>query len=170
MDFKKVREEFEYKYLEEKFLFGKKKTKKVEPTPTPPRGKEYEGNKIRADINKITAEVKKLANQPGVKEFVNNGITITMGSSRFDLTDINSDVYESGVDEFVIVDIDLWDYKGGNPRALINDSSDGWHPVDHGVEKLRNSIRDMIKEKFPNFYVLDYGGDWDTGSIEIGLK
>ena len=52
----------------------------------------------------------------------------------------------------------------------MNESPDGWHPVDHAVEKLNNDIRELLKNKFPNFYLAEYGGDWDTGSIEIGLK
>ena len=131
---------------------------------------EYDGNKVRADLNKITSEVKKMMNQPEIKKFINNGLKLATGDVRYELTDKDSDVYESGVDEFILIDIDLWDYKGGNPRELMRESPDGWHPVDHAVEKLNNDIRKLLKNKFPNFYLVEYGGDWDTGSIEIGLK
>ena len=55
------------------------------------------------------------------------------------IVDKDAGVYETGVDEFLLVYIDLWDYKGGNPRQIISDSSDGWHPVNHAEQKLRKN-------------------------------
>jgi hypothetical protein len=173
MDFKELREKYQNKYndmLQEGLFNNKFKNKKYDKKEEVPKAVEYDGNKVRSDLNKITAEVKKMLNQPEIKKFVNNGLKLVTGDARYELTDKDSDVYESGVDEFVLIDVDLWDYKGGNPRVLINESPDGWHPVDYAVEKLNNDIRELLKNKFPNFYLAEYGGDWDTGSIEIGLK
>lgn len=156
--------------LEKRKKKDEKKNKNHNKKEEVPKAVEHDGNKVRADLNKITIEVKKMMNQPEIKKFVNNGLKLVTGDARYELTDKDSDVYESGVDEFILIDVDLWDYKGGNPRELMNESPDGWHPVDHAVEKLNNDIRELLKNKFPNFYLAEYGGDWDTGSIEIGLK
>jgi hypothetical protein len=145
-------------------FFGRKQSKKEESK------KIYDGNKVRSDLNKITNDVRKLLNQPDVKKFVNNGLTMVTGDKRFELTSNDSEEYESHEDEFILIDIDLWDYNGGNPRVIMNDSPDGWHPVDHAVDKLNNDIRGLLSDKYPDFYLTDYGGDWDTGSITIGLK
>lgn len=161
-------------YIEEG-IFDKFKKKKKEPVkqnnPEPVRkSKTLPGDQVRSDMKKIVAEVKKIMNQPGIKEFNNNGLEIMKPNEWYDSTDPQSDEYEAGVDEFTIVRIDLWDYKGGNPRVIMNESPDGWHPVDHGLEKLRSAIRKMLAEKFPNYRLLEYGGDWDTGYVEIGIK
>jgi hypothetical protein len=156
--------------LEKRKKKDEKKNKNHNKKEEMPKVVEHDGNKVRADLNKITAEVKKMLNQPEIKKFVNNGLKLVTGDARYELTDKDSDVYESGVDEFVLIDVDLWDYKGGNPRELINNSPDGWHPVNYAVEKLNNDIEELLKNKFPDFYLAEYGGDWDTGSIEIGLK
>jgi hypothetical protein len=153
----------------------KKKKKEQEPVkqnnPEPVRkGKILPGDQVRSDMKKIVAEVKKIMNQPGIKEFNNNGLEIMKPNEWYDSTDPESDEYEAGVDEFTIVRIDLWDYNGGNPRVIMNESPDGWHPVDHGLEKLRSAIRKLLTEKFPDYRLLEYGGDWDTGYVEIGIK
>lgn len=162
-------------YIEEGLFDRFKKKKQINTEPEykreePKKGKEFDGNKIRSDLKKISAEVKKLTNKPEIKKFINNGLTLIQGNKMFDLTDPNSDVYESGVDEFVLIDIDLWDCNLGNPREIMHNSADGWHPIDHALEGLRNDISALLKAKFPDFYLCEYGGDWDTGSIEIGLK
>ena len=157
----------------EEGIFDKFKRKKKEPAKQeePARkGKILPGDKVRSDIKKIVAEVKKIMNQPGIKEFNNNGLEIMKPNEWYDSTDPNSDEYEAGVDEFTIVRVDLWDYKGGNPRVIMNESPDGWHPVDHGLEKLRSAISTLLKDKFPDYRLLEYGGDWDTGYVEIGIK
>ena len=159
----------------EEGIFDKFKKKKKEPAeqnnPEPVRKrKTLPGNQVRSDMKKIVAEVKKIMNQPGIKEFNNNGLEIMKPNEWYDSTDPNSDEYEAGVDEFTIVRVDLWEYNGGNPRVLTNESPDGWHPVDHGLEKLRSAISKMLAEKFPNYRLLEYGGDWDTGFVEIGIK
>lgn len=159
-----------YDEIEKRKKKEEKKNKKYNKKEEVPKAVEYDGNKVRADLNKITAEVKKMMNQPEIKKFVNNGLKLVTGDARYELTDKDSDVYESGVDEFILIDVDLWEYKGGNPRKLIDESPDGWHPVNYAVEKLNNEIEELLNNKFPDFYLAEYGGDWDTGSIEIGLK
>ena len=171
----RIVEFYDYNILEEGLFdrFKKKKQTNNEPEykrEEPKKGKEFDGNKIRSDLKKISAEVKKLTNKPEIKKFMNNGLKLIQGNKMFDLTDPNSDVYESGVDEFVLIDIDLWDCNLGNPREIMQNSADGWHPIDHALEGLRNDISALLKAKFPDFYLCEYGGDWDTGSIEIGLK
>jgi hypothetical protein len=163
----------DYDYIEEGLFDRFKKKKQINNEPNreePKKGKEFDGNKVRSDLKKISAEVKKLTNKPEIKKFMNNGLTLIQGNKMFDLTDPNSDVYEAGVDEFVLIDIDLWDCNLGNPREIMNNSDDGWHPIDHALEGLRNDISALLKAKFPDFYLCEYGGDWDTGSITIGLK
>ena len=159
-------------YVEESYepveeLFGLFKKKKEQPNVP---NKEYDGNKIRSDIKNIWQDIRRIINSdPDIKKFVDNGIDMYSLNDIYDLTDKNASVYNSKDDEFQMVWIDLWDYKGGNPRLLMNESEDGWHPVNHGVEKLRNKIKEMLK-KYPDFILLDDGGDWDTSSINIGLK
>ena len=136
----------------------------------PSRGKEYDGNKVRSDLKRLWQDIKRIMNSDlDIKPFVNNGLEMHSMNDIFDLSDKDAGVYESGVDEFPLVWIDLWDYKGGNPRTIIDDSPDGWHPVNHAEEKLRKRIKDLL-EKYPNFKLEPYGGDWDTGDIVIGLK
>lgn len=133
--------------------------------------KSYEGSKIKSDIDKILKEVEKmLNNESGVKEFNKNGLEICKGKDVYYACGDDHSEFIGGVDTFQLVYIDLWDYKGGNPREIMNDSSDGWHPVNHAEEKLRLKIEKFLKEKYPHFYLCDYGGDWDTGGIEIGLR
>ena len=156
--------------LERRKKKDEKKNKKYEKKEPVKRAVEHDGDKVRSDLNKITAEVKKLLNQPEIKKFVNNGLELATGDIRYELVDKDADIYESGEDIFILINIDLWDYKGGNPRQIMNDSPDGWHPVDHAVAKLNEDIKKLLADKFPNFYLDDYGGDWDTGSISIGLK
>ena len=135
------------------------------------KGTIYEGNKIKSDLSKILKEVEKmLKNEAGIKEFNDNGLEICKGDDVYQLCGDDHSEFHGGTDEFCIVRIDLWDYKGGNPREIMNDSDDGWHPVNHAEEKLRLKLEKFLKEKFPHFYVCDYGGDWDTGGIEIGLR
>ena len=121
-------------------------------------------------MNKIANEIKKIMNKPGIKEYKDNGLSLMNKSEWYESTDPNSDEYEAYVDEFTLVRIDLWDYKGGNAREIIANSPDGWHPVNHGEEKLREEVSKLLKEKFPDYYLLEYGGDWDTGYLEIGIK
>lgn len=155
-----------YEPVEELFGFGKKK-KQMEPAP---RGKEYDGNKVRSDLKRLWQDIKRIMNSDlDIKPFVNNGLEMHSVNDIYDLSDKDAEVYESGVDEFPLVWIDLWDYKGGNPRIIINDSPDGWHPVNHAEEKLRKRI-EVLLEKYPDFKLEPYGGDWDTGDIVIGLK
>lgn len=99
-------------------------------------------------------------------------MTITSDEDTFDYmepreNDNGEEVYVSG-DSFDIVRMDLWDYKEGNPRIIVNDT--GTHPVYDAEGLLRKSLSEEIKNKFPNFDVDEYGGDWDTGSIDIILK
>ena len=130
-----------------------------------------EGNKIKSDLSKILKEVERmLKNEAGIKEFNDNGLEICKGDDVYQLCGDDHSEFHGGTDEFCIVRLDLWDYKGGNPREIMNDSDDGWHPVNHAEEKLRLKLEKFLKEKFPHFYVCDYGGDWDTGGIEIGLR
>lgn len=131
----------------------------------------YEGSKIKSEVNQIIKEVEKmLKNEEGIKEFNNNGLEICKGKDIYYNCGDDHSEFIGGVDEFCIVMIDLWDYKGGNPREIMRDSADGWHPVNHAEEKLRYRIEKLLKEKYPHFFLADYGGDWDTGSIEIGLR
>ena len=147
------------------------KIKKEEKKTGVHKGTVYEGNKIKSDISKILKEVEKmLKNEEGIKEFNDNGLEICKGDDVYQLCGDDHSEFHGGTDEFCIVSIDLWDYKGGNPREIMNDSDDGWHPVNHAEEKLRLKLEKFLKEKFPHFYVCDYGGDWDTGGIEIGLR
>lgn len=147
------------------------KIKKEEQKTGVHKGTVYEGNKIKSDISKILKEVEKmLKNEAGIKEFNNNGLEICKGDDVYQLCGDDHSEFHGGTDEFCIVCIDLWDYKGGNPREIMNDSDDGWHPVNHAEEKLRLRLEKFLKDKFPHFYVCDYGGDWDTGGIEIGLR
>lgn len=133
--------------------------------------KSYEGSKIKSDIDKILKEVEKmLNNESGVKEFNKNGLEICKGKDVYYACGDDHSEFIGGVDTFQLVYIDLWDYKGGNPREIMKDSSDGWHPVNHAEEKLRLKIEKFLKEKYPHFYLCDYDGDWDTGGIEIGLR
>lgn len=134
--------------------------------------KKYEYTEVAKELNKIVNEVKKICNSNvNIKKFINNGLTLITGNDVFVLVDLDdkSTPFESN-DEFVLVDIDLWDYKGGNPRIIINESPDGLHPVNHAEYELRSLIDKLLNEKFPDFYLCEYGGDWDTGSITVALK
>lgn len=134
-------------------------------------GNSYEGSKIKSEVAKIIKEVEKmLKNEEGIKEYNNNGIEICKGEDIYYACGDDHSKFIGGVDTFQIAYIDLWDYKGGNPREIMNNSDDGWHPVNHAEEKLRLKIEKFLKEKYPHFYLCDYGGDWDTGGIEIGLR
>ena len=157
----KINKELEGRNKVNKVFGGKKQTK----------GKEYDGNKVRSDVRKIWQDVQRIMkSNPEIKPFNDNGMFMHSINDIYDLSDKDAGVYESGVDEFLIVGIDLWDYKGGNPRQIISDSPDGWHPVNHAEEKLRKLISELLEKKYPDFKVLPYGGDWDTGDITIGLK
>ena len=161
----------EIRKIENELGSRENKIKKEEQKTGVHKGTVYEGNKIKSDISKILKEVEKmLKNEEGIKEFNNNGLEICKGDAVYQLCGDDHSEFHGGTDEFCIVSIDLWDYKGGNPREIMNDSDDGWHPVNHAEEKLRLKLEKFLKEKFPHFYVCDYGGDWDTGGIEIGLR
>ena len=152
-----------------KELEGRKKVDKIAGQQT--QRKEYDGNKVRSDIRKIWQDVQRIMkSNPNIKPFNDNGLSMHSLNDIYDLSDKDAGVYETGVDEFLLVYVDLWDYKGGNPRQIIADSSDGWHPVNHAEQKLRLLIEELLKKKYPDFKVLPYGGDWDTGDITIGLK
>lgn len=154
-----------------KELEGRKKVNKITGQQNKVQRKEYDGNKVRSDIRKIWQDVQRiLKSNPDIKPFNDNGLSMHSLNDIYDLSDKDAGVYETGVDEFLLVYIDLWDYKGGNPRQIISDSSDGWHPVNHAEEKLRKMIEELLEKKYPDFKVLPYGGDWDTGDITIGLK
>ena len=153
-------------YLEEG-LFDKFKEKRAEKKAR----KEYDGNKVRSEIRKIWQDVQRIMkSNPNIKPFNDNGLSMHSLNDIYDLSDKDAGVYETGVDEFLLVYVDLWDYKGGNPRQIMADSADGWHPVNHAEEKLRKLIEELLEKKYPDFKVLPYGGDWDTGDITIGLK
>lgn len=161
----------EIKKIENELGSRENKIKKEEKKTGVYKGTIYEGNKIKSDLSKILKEVEKmLKNEAGIKEFNDNGLEICKGDDVYQLCGDDHSEFHGGTDEFCIVRIDLWDYKGGNPREIMNDSDDGWHPVNHAEEKLRLKLEKFLKEKFPHFYVCDYGGDWDTGGIEIGLR
>lgn len=161
----------EIKKIENELGSRENKIKKEEKKTGVYKGTVYEGNKIKSDLSKILKEVERmLKNEAGIKEFNDNGLEICKGDDVYQLCGDDHNEFHGGTDEFCIVRIDLWDYKGGNPREIMNDSDDGWHPVNHAEEKLRLKLEKFLKEKFPHFYVCDYGGDWDTGGIEIGLR
>ena len=161
----------EIKKIENELGSRENKIKKEEKKTGVYKGTVYEGNKIKSDLSKILKEVERmLKNEAGIKEFNDNGLEICKGDDVYQLCGDDHSEFHGGTDEFCIVRIDLWDYKGGNPREIMNDSDDGWHPVNHAEEKLRLKLEKFLKEKFPHFYVCDYGGDWDTGGIEIGLR
>ena len=161
----------EIKKIENELGSRENKIKKEEKKTGVYKGTVYEGNKIKSDLSKILKEVERmLKNEAGIKEFNDNGLEICKGDDVYQLCGDDHSEFHGGADEFCIVRIDLWDYKGGNPREIINDSDDGWHPVNHAEEKLRLKLEKFLKEKFPHFYVCDYSGDWDTGGIEIGLR
>ena len=154
-----------------KELEGRNKVNKIVGDKKQTKGKEYDGNKVRTDIRKIWQDVQRLMkSNSDIKPFNDNGMFMHSMNDIYDLSDKDAGVYEAGVDEFLIVGIDLWDYKGGNPRQIIADSDDGWHPVNHAEEKLRKLISELLEKKYPDFKVLPYGGDWDTGDITIGLR
>ena len=154
-----------------KELEGRKKVDKIAGQQNKVQRKEYDGNKVRSDVRKIWQDVQRIIkSNPDIKPFNDNGLSMHSLNDIYDLSDKDAGVYETGVDEFLLVYIDLWDYKGGNPRQIISDSSDGWHPVNHAEEKLRKMIKELLEKKYPDFKVLPYGGDWDTGDITIGLK
>lgn len=134
--------------------------------------KEYDVKQVTSEVKKVKTEVAKLFKKEEFKKFLNNGLTITSDEDTFDYmepreNDNGEEVYVSG-DSFDIVRMDLWDYKEGNPRIIVNDT--GTHPVYDAEGLLRKSLSEEIKNKFPNFDVDEYGGDWDTGSIDIILK
>lgn len=134
--------------------------------------KKYDYTEVVKELNKIVSEVKKICNSNvDIKKFINNGLTLVTGNGVFGLVSPvdKSTPFESN-DEFVLVDIDLWDYKGGNPRIIMHESPDGLHPVNHAEYELRSLIDKLLNEKFPDFYLCEYGGDWDTGSITVALK
>ena len=161
----------EIKKIENELGSRENKIKKEEKKTGVHKGTVYEGNKIKSDLSKILKEVERmLKNEAGIKEFNDNGLEICKGDDVYQLCGDDHSEFHGGTDEFCIVRIDLWDYKGGNPREIMNDSDDGWHPVNHAEEKLRLKLEKFLKEKYPHFYVCDYGGDWDTGGIEIGLR
>lgn len=154
-----------------KELEGRKKVDKITGHQTQSQRKEYDGNKVRSDIRKIWQDVQRIMkSNPDIKPFNDNGLSMHSLNDIYDLSDKDAGVYENGVDEFLLVCIDLWDYKGGNPRQIIADSDDGWHPVNYAEQKLRKIIEELLEKKYPDFKVLPYGGDWDTGDITIGLK
>ena len=154
-----------------KELEGRNKVNKIVGDKGQNKGKEYDGNKVRNDVRKIWQDVQRLMkSNSDIKPFNDNGMFMHSMNDIYDLSDKDAGVYEAGVDEFLIVGIDLWDYKGGNPRQIIADSDDGWHPVNHAEEKLRKLISELLEKKYPDFKVLPYGGDWDTGDITIGLR
>ena len=154
-----------------KELEGRKKVDKISGQQTQSQRKEYDGNKVRSDIRKIWQDVQRIMkSNSDIKPFNDNGLSMHSLNDIYDLSDKDAGVYETGVDEFLLVYIDLWDYKGRNPRQIISDSNDGWHPVNHAEQKLRKLIEELLEKKYPDFKVLPYGGDWDTGDITIGLK
>ena len=154
-----------------KELEGRKKVDKIAGQQNQSQRKEYDGNKVRSDIRKIWQDVQRIMkSNPDIKPFNDNGLSMHSLNDIYDLSDKDAGVYETGVDEFLLVYVDLWDYKGGNPRQIIADSDDGWHPVNHAEQNLRLLIEELLEKKYPDFKVLPYGGDWDTGDITIGLK
>ena len=154
-----------------KELEGRKKVDKIVGQQNQSQRKEYDGNKVRSDIRKIWQDVQRIMkSNPDIKPFNDNGLSMHSLNDIYDLSDKDAGVYETGVDEFLLVYVDLWDYKGGNPRQIIADSDDGWHPVNHAEQNLRLLIEELLEKKYPDFKVLPYGGDWDTGDITIGLK
>ena len=161
----------EIRKIENELGSRENKIKKEEKKTGVHKGTVYEGSKIKSDISKILKEVERmLKNEAEIKEFNNNGLEIYKGDDVYQLCGDDHSEFHGGTDDFCIVRIDLWDYKGGNPREIINNSDDGWHPVHQAAEELRIKLQKFLKEKFPHFYVRDYGGDWDTGGIELGLR
>lgn len=135
---------------------------------------EYPAADVKLDISKIRYEIKKMfKDEEALNGLLNNGINISKDIDTFEYIDVTvkedgSEVYLSG-DEFKIVESDLWDYKDGNPRILI-DENNGNHPVYDGVERLRSLLAYYLTKNMPHFSVVENGGDWDTDSIDIKLK
>lgn len=164
-------------------LFGRKKDKKAK------AGKkfikvmkdvkrasklEYPANDVKLDISKIRYEIKKMfKDEEALTGLLNNGIEVLKDSDVYEYIDVTvnedgKEVYLSG-DEFKLVEADLWDYKHGNPREII-DENNGNHPVYDGIERLRSLIGHYLSKHAPHFKVVDNGGDWDTETIDIALK
>ena len=165
---KGVKNQEEYEPVAELFDKGKSISKKE----IAKANKKYDYTEVVKELNKIVNEVKKICNSNvDIKKFINNGLTLVTGNGVFGLVSPvdKSTPFESN-HEFVLVDIDLWDYKGGNPRIIMHESPDGLHPVNHAEYELRSLIDKLLNEKFPDFYLCEYGGDWDTGSITVALK
>ena len=166
--------------VEELFGFGKKKNKSVEPKNDPnvlksimktEPDKKYDGKKVKQDINKLMREIKKImTSDPDIKPYFNNGLLLCGEREIYDLCGDDHTYFVGGVDEFQLIYLDLWDYKGGNPRVLMSESEDGWHPVDKAADKLKDKINEIIKDKFPDFTAGNFDGDWDTSSFMVMLK
>lgn len=175
-----ISENFEGEYVEEFFKFKKKKKSpttqekpKEEIKYVPDNGKPYPVNKVKTDVTKIKAEVKRIFNtEKSIKDILNNGLKIATNEYTFeyiipDKDEEGNEVFRSG-DEFVITELDLWDYKGGNPREILNDT--GNHPVYDADNLIRERISKFLEDKFPDYKVDEYGGDWDTSDMIISLK
>ena len=148
-------------------FFGRKK----KPEPEPIKKKEYDGNNVRADVKKILTEVGKwMRTDSNLKKYNNNGMEVCKNDIYDLCSGSDSEVYLADEDEFCLINIDLWDYKGGNPRQIIDESPDGWHPIDYAQSYFRSKLEKFLESKYPDFYVAEYGGDWDTGTISIALK
>lgn len=152
----------------------KEETKKSQPKKQEqPKEKEYPAAQIKSEITKIKAEVNRLfRTEDKLKEFKNNGLELVSDSEIYDYTepmenDDGEEVFLSG-DEFWITRMDLWDYKGGNPRIILQDTGD--HPVYGADNLIREKITDFLKDKYPHFKVEEDGGDWDTSSMNVSLR
>lgn len=168
-------------YVEEFFKFKKKKkyTPVVQEKPkeenkyTLDTGKPYPVNKVKSDITKIKAEVKQIFNtEKSIKDILDNGLKIATNKYTFeyiipDKDEEGNEVFRSG-DEFVITKLDLWGYKGGNPREILNNT--GNHPVYDADNLIRERISKFLEDKFPDYKVDEYGGDWDTSDMIISLN
>lgn len=163
-------------YVEEFFKFKKGKKKDNDNDKKEERKeskKEYDVNKVKTDIAKIKAEVKKMFSDEKLKKYYNNGLEIASNSTTYDYVkptekDNGEKVYVSG-NIFAITSMDLWDYKGGNPRTII-DENNGDHPVYDADNLIREKLEEFLKNKMPDYEVDEYGGDWDTSFMDVKLK
>ena len=150
-----------------------KRKKKEKPDKQQLAKKEYPVTQIKSEITKIKAEVNRLfRTEEKLKGVKGNGLEPVSDDDTYDYTEPREnsegkEVFLSG-DEFWITRMDLWDYKGGNPRVILQD--DGKHPIYDADNLVRKLISEFLEEKYPHFRVVEYGGDWDTSSMNVVLK